>query len=73
MRLPNQVYELVNKRTKFTFVYVRLPPKFGSRVRLPVRLRQNSTFSLPEVCLPITLLRVRLSKVRFPKVRLPAG
>ena len=70
MRLPNQVYELVNKRTKFTVVSVCLPPKFLWWVRLPVRLHQKSTLCLPNVRLPITLGWVRLPKVwtsLFPK------
>ena len=70
VRLPNQVYELVNKRTKFTVVSVCLPPKFLWWVRLPVRLYQKSTLGLPKVRLPITLGWVRLPKVwtsLFPK------
>ena len=71
VRLPNQVYELVNKRTKFTVVYGCLPPIFGGRVRLQVRLRRISTSGSLKVYLPITSVQVCLPNVRFPKVRFP--
>ena len=47
-RLPTPAYELVNKQTKFTVVYVRWQPDFQLIVRLPVRLRQNARFGLSE-------------------------
>ena len=75
VRLPNQVYELVNKRTKFTVVSVCLPTKFRWRVRFPARFYKKSILGLPKVCLPITSGWVRLPRasiVCFPKVRLPA-
>ena len=70
VRLPTPVYELVNKQTKFTVVYIRLRPKFRLRVRLPVRLLKNVAIGLPEAHLPNTSVEVRLLKVYLPKVRL---
>ena len=61
----NPGLRLVNKRTKFTVVYVRLQPEFRSRVHLPVRLLQNVRFCLPEVHLPNTQVKARLPKVYF--------
>ena len=73
VRLPNQVYERVNKKTKFTFVYVRFVyhENFDQEFVKLFVLRQNSTSTLPKVCLPITSLSVRLPKVCLQKVSLP--
>ena len=62
------VYELVNKQTKFTVVYIRLRPEIRLRVRLPVRLLKNVAIGLPEAPLPNTSVEVRLLKVYLPKV-----
>ena len=66
VRLPTPVYELVNKRTKFTVVYVRLHPEFRLRVHLPARLLQNARFGLPDVHLPNTAVKARLPIVYLP-------
>ena len=66
VRLPTPVYELVNKRTKFTVVYVRLQPEFRLKVHLPVRLLQNARFGLQDVHLPNTAVKARLPRVYLP-------
>ena len=69
-RLPTPVYQLVNKQTKFTVVYIRLRQEFRLRVRLPIRLLKNVAIGLPEAHLPNTSVEVCLLKVYLPKVRL---
>ena len=70
-RLPTKVYELVNKRTKFTVVYGRLPPIFGERVCLPVRLRRSSGSGLPNSSFTNHFNSSLFTKSSFPQSSFP--